>query len=153
MEHQIIENIEKLYRSHTVDLIIYLALIAITFLVVLGVIKCKLLDSKLKNTALVVLTALASVVLIAVQFVTIVPVYKDYAEQAYIVIEDAKVIIEDGTRSGLESTSRVIVRDGDREFELKMQTDYSLETRSDYTGKIAYLKNSNYLIWYDFNEN
>ena len=48
---------------------------------------------------------------------------------------------------------RVIVCDGEKEIELKMQTDYALDTKVEYKGKIAYLKYSNYLIWYDLDQN
>ena len=51
--------------------------------------------------------------------VTISPVYKDYEEQAYVVIEDAKVIIKDGSTGGLDSINCVIVCDGEKEIELK----------------------------------
>ena len=95
----------------------------------------------------------ASIGLIVVQAVTIYPVYKDYKEQAYIVIEDANVIIKDGSTGGLDSTNCVIVYDDEKEIELKMQTDYGLDVELEYTGNIAYLKHSNYLIWYDLDQN
>ena len=37
-----------------------------------------------------------------------------------------------------------------KKIELKMQTDYSLDTEVEYTGQIAYLENSGYMIWYEF---
>jgi hypothetical protein len=85
-----------------------------------------------------------------VELITISPVYKDYKEQSYIIIEDAKVMIKDHSSGGLDSTNNVVVYDGDNEIVLKMQTDYSLNVWFEYTGKVAYLKHSNYLIWYEF---
>lgn len=35
-------------------------------------------------------------------------------------------------------------------IELKMQTDYSLNTEVEYVGKIAYLEHSEYIVWYQF---
>lgn len=35
-------------------------------------------------------------------------------------------------------------------IELKMQTDYSLNTEVEYVGKIAYLERSEYIVWYQF---
>ena len=150
MENQIIENIEKLYRSQIVTAILYFALIVIVALVVVGVIKFKLLNAKWKNTLLISVVITSSIGLIVVQAVTIYPVHKDYTEQAYIVIEDANVIIKDGSTGGLDSTNCVIVYDDEKEIELKMQTDYGLDVELEYTGNIAYLKHSNYLIWYEF---
>ena len=150
VEKQIIENIEKLYRSHIITAILYFALIVIASLVVVGVIKYKLLNARWKNTLLISFIAVASISLLLLQIVTIYPVYKDYKEQAYVVIEDAKVIIKDGSTGGLDSTNCVIIYDGEKEIELKMQTDHSLDTWFEYTGNVAYLKHSNYLIWYEF---
>ena len=150
METAIIENIEKLYRSHIVTTILYFILIFIVALVTVGVIKFKLLNARWKNAVLISFVVIAAICLLVVQMVTISPVYKDYEEQAYVVIEDAKVIIKDGSTGGLDSTNRVIVCDGEKEIELKMQTNYSLDTEVEYKGNIAYLKHSNYLIWYEF---
>ncbi len=150
MEAAIIENVEKLYRGHIVTAILYLFLIVATALVTVCVIRFKLLNSRWKNVLLISLVAVASVILIVVQLVTISPVYKDYKEQSYVIIEDAKVIIKDHSSGGLDSTNSVVVYDGDNEIVLKMQTDYSLNVWFEYTGKVAYLKNSNYLIWYEF---
>lgn len=150
MESAIVENIEKLYRGHIITAILYLFLIVAVFLVTVGVIKFKLLDSRWKNTLLISIVAVASVCLIVVELITISPVYKDYKEQSYIIIEDAKVMIKDHSSGGLDSTNNVVVYDGDNEIVLKMQTDYSLNVWFEYTGKVAYLKHSNYLIWYEF---
>ena len=152
MENQIIENIENLYKSQILTFVLCFALIVITSFVVFGVIKFKLLGAKWKNALLISFVAVASVGLLVVQMITISPVYKDYEEQAYIVIENAKVVIKDGSTStgGLDRTNRVIVCDNGTEMELKMQTDYALDTEVEYRGRIAYLKHSNYLIWYEF---
>ena len=150
MDNQILENIERLYRSHIVTAVLYFALILVVVLVTVGVIKFKLLNAKWKNIALIAFVVIAAISLIVVQIVTVTPVYKDYQEQAYIVIEDAEVIIKDGSSGGLDSTNRVIVYNDGKEIELKMQTDYSLDTEFAYNGKVVYLKHSNYLIWYEF---
>ena len=153
MENQIIENIENLYKSQIITAILYFALIVIVSLVVAGVIKFKLLNTKWKNTLLISFVAVASICLLTLQIITIYPIYKDYKQQAYIVIEDAKVTIKDGSTGGIDRTNRVIVCDGEKEIKLKMQTDYALDTKVEYKGKIAYLKYSNYLIWYDLDQN
>ena len=49
MDKQIIENIEKLYRSHIVTAILYFVLIVIVVLLVVGVIKFNLLNARWKN--------------------------------------------------------------------------------------------------------
>ena len=84
------------------------------------------------------------------QFVEIAPVYKDYSEQSYVLIEDAKIIIKDGSSGGINSTNKVVVTYKDKVIELKMQTDYSLNTEVEYVGKIAYLERSEYIVWYQF---
>ena len=87
------------------------------------------------------------------QFVEITPVYKDYSEQSYVLIEDAKIIIKDGSSGGINSTNKVVVTYEDKVIELKMQTDYSLNTEVEYVGKIAYLERSEYIVWYQFEMN
>ena len=84
------------------------------------------------------------------QFVEISPVYKDYSEQSYVLIEDAKIVIKDGSSGGINSTNKVVVSYEDKVIELKMQTDYSLSTEVEYVGKIAYLEHSEYIVWYQF---
>ena len=51
---------------------------------------------------------------------------------------------------GLDRTNRVILYDGEKEIELKIESGFALETEVEYNGKIAYLENSGYLIWYEF---
>lgn len=150
MENQILENIEKLYRSHLVTAALYFALIVVIALVTVGVVKCKLLDARWKNASLIVFVVICSVGILVLQTIEAAPVYKDRKERAYVVVEDAEVIIKDGSSGGLDRTNRVIVYDDGIEIELKMQTDRSLDTEVVFQGKIAYLKHSNYLIWYEF---
>ena len=64
--------------------------------------------------------------------------------------EDAKIIIKDGSSGGINSTNKVVVTYEDKVIELKMQTDYSLNTEIEYVGKIAYLERSEYIVWYQF---
>ena len=109
-----------------------------------------MLNAKWKNVLLVCFATFAPVVLLIVKGVEIAPIYHDYQEQAYIVVDEARVIIKDGSSGGLDSTNRVLINDGEKEIELKMQSDYSLDTEVEYTGQIAYLENSGYLIWYEF---
>lgn len=128
MKSEIIVNIEKLYNSFLFNATLIGALVLILVLVTVGVIKFKLLNSKVKQIALILLTAICSVGLMIFHFVEITPVYKDYSEQSYVLIEDAKIIIKDGSSGGINSTNKVVVTYEDKVIELKMQTDYSLNT-------------------------
>ena len=75
MESEIIVNIEKLYNSFLFNATLIGALVLILVLVTVGVIKFKLLNSKAKQIALILLTAICSVGLMIFQFVEISPVY------------------------------------------------------------------------------
>ena len=150
MKEQITENIESLFRGHMISVVLYVALFVVFGVVTVGVIKYKLLNAKWKNVLLVCFATFAPVVLLIVKGVEIAPIYRDYQEQAYIVVDEARVIIKDGSSGGLDSTNRVLINDGEKEIELKMQSEYSLDTEVEYTGQIAYLENSVYLIWYEF---
>ena len=153
MESEIIVNIEKLYNSFLFNAALTGALVLILVLVTFGVIKFKLLNSNAKRIALILLTAICSVGLMIFQFVEITPVSKDYSERSYVLIEDAKIIIKDGSSGGINSTNKVVVTYEDKVIELKMQTDYSLSTEVEYIGKIAYLEHSEYIVWYQFEMN
>lgn len=150
MQAQILENIEKLLKSHIITVVLYFSFILIVAWVTVGVIKYKLLNAKWKNVLLMCFVVVASFGLLVIKGIEIAPVYRDYQEQAYIVVDEARVIIKDGSSGGLDSTNRVFIYDGEKEIELKMSSDYSLDTEVEYSGKIAYLENSKYLIWYQF---
>ena len=149
MEKEIVEKIDALYRGHWGTAILFSVLIVVTVLVTVGVIKYKLFNAKWKNVALIALVALVSAGLIISQIVAIVPVYRDRCEESYTVIENARLIVKDGATGIPNRTNRVLLYDGEEEIELIMQTDYHLDTETEYTGRVAYLRHSNYLIGYD----
>lgn len=149
MEASMIENMEKLYHRHLVTAFLYLCLIIVTVLVAVGVVKFKLLKTRAKNVALVFAVTICTVGLILLQIMAIAPVYKDYTERSYVVVENATMTVRDGSSGGIDSTNRVELSVDGNMIELKMYTDYSLDTGVAYTGKFAYLKHSGYLIWYE----
>ncbi len=152
MDKSIIEGINQLFRNQIINSLLYLVLIIAGILVVIGVIKFKLFDSKAKNIALYLTMAVCSIGIIIMQVINIAPVYKDYKQQSYIVVENATMIIRDDSTGGIDPINSVVVSSGGNTEELKMQSDYSLETNTEYVGTIAYLTHSRYVVWYSFNE-
>ena len=152
MDKSIIEGINQLFRSQLINALLYLALIIVCVLVVIGVIKFKLLNSKAKKIALSLTVAICSIGLIIIQIITIAPVYKDYKQQSYIIVEDATMMIKDGSTGGINPTNSVVVSVGGNTIELKMQTNYTLDTNTEYVGTVAYSKHSQYVVWYSFNK-
>ena len=150
MEKEVINNIYHLYRSHIVTTILLLLLGCVAVLVSIGVVKYKVIQSTVKRITLLVFAAVCSILLLVIQIISIVPIYKDYKEQSYIILENASITIKDGSTGTIDKTNRVVVIADGNEYELKMQTDYSLSTEKTYTGTIAYLKHSKYLVWYNF---
>lgn len=150
MESQILENIEKLYKLNIINLILCLALIAISAFVVAYVVKLKILNAKWQNIALILLVVVCSVALLFLQIRDLIPIYQDYTEQSYIIMENVEVVIKDGSNGTTDWVNRVAVKDGTKKIELQIRTEYDLDTEVAYNGKIAYLKHSNYLIWYEF---
>ena len=150
MENAILESTEKLLRSLMISAFFYFALIVLAVLVTVGVIKFKLLKSKWQNIALVTLVSVVSVAMILLMAYTVLPVYKDYSEQSYVVVENARVVVSESTSVGIDRTSSVTVYDGEKEIRLKMQSDVALSAHVEYTGTIVYLEHSNCLVWYDF---
>ena len=150
MEHIIFENAEKLLSGLMISAGLYFALIVLAVVITIGVIKFKLLKAKWQNIVLATCISVASIILIVVMVLTILPIYKDYSKQDYVVLEDVKVVVGESTSVGIDRITSVIVCDGEKQIELKMQSEIALDAGEEYTGTIAYLKNSEYLIWYDF---
>lgn len=150
MEHIIFENAEKLLSGLMISAGLYFALIVLAVVITIGVIKFKLLKAKWQNIVLATCISVASIILIVVMVLTILPIYKDYSKQDYVVLEDVKVVVGESTSVGIDRITVVIVCDGEKQIELKMQSEILLDAGEEYTGTIAYLKNSEYLIWYDF---
>ena len=150
MKEQIVGNIEKLLRGHIVTAIIHAVLLVVFILVAVGVIKYKLLNTRWKNVLFICSAVVITIGILIADYFNISPIYRDYKEQMYIVVEDATVIIKEGASGGLDRTNRVILYDGEKEIELKIESNFALDTEVEYNGKIAYLENSGYLIWYEF---
>lgn len=109
MEKSIIENIDKLFRIQIIYSILYLVLIIAAVLVVVGLFKHKLLNSKAKNIALSLLVAICSIGLIIMQIITVIPVYNDYTQRSYIIAENATMTVKEGTTVGMEPTNTVFI--------------------------------------------
>ena len=152
MEKYILNNIHQLYKSHIVTLILVLLLGCLTLLVVVGAIKFNLIKQLIWKFALLTATIVAVVAILLIQINSLIPVYKDYKELSYIVIEDASLTIKTEASGVIDRINTVIVDDGSgKTFELKMQSDLSLSWGCTYTGTIAYTINSGYVVWYSFN--
>ena len=152
MEASIIENIERLYRSYLITAFLYLGLIIAAGLVTFFVIRLGILDSKVKRIALILVVAICSAGLIILQTVTIVPVHKDYTQRSYIVVENVTMIVKDGSTGGIDSTNAVeLWVNGDR-IDLKMQTDLTLDAETEYSGTVAYLEHSGFVVWFSFED-
>lgn len=149
MKEQILENIYSLYKSHIVTAIILLALIVMTVIVTIGVIKLDLIKSSKGKFVLIATVIVCSVFLITSQLVTIVPIYKDYCDSSYIVVEDANVVIKGDSTGVLDRLSTVSVRTRNGEFELNIQTDLKLDVDTKYVGTVVFLKHSKYIVWHE----
>lgn len=145
MEQHITKEIASLYRGHVVDTVLYLALILACALIVFGVLKHRLLDTRNKRIALISLTAVCSVVLITIQIVTGLPFYKDYSQNSYVVVEDGYLKL---TASYDGEYYDAYIIDGDEQIKVKTK-NLSLNSSFTYEGVFAYTKHSKHLVWYD----
>lgn len=153
MEAEILESITRLFRSYVIDAVLYALLVLAAVAVTVGVLKFNLIKRKAGKVALVVLMAVCTLGMIAIQTMETIPVYRDYSEQSYVLVEDAEMVIKDGASgTPFNSTNRVVLIIDGQETELKMQTDYALDTEKVYHGSVAYLEHSGYVVWYAFEE-
>lgn len=151
MEKQILNNIHQLYRSHIVTLILLLFLGCVALFVVVGVVKFRLIKPLIWKIVLIAVTIVSLVALLLIQINSLIPVYKDYKELSYIVVENATLTILTESSGIIDRTNTVLVDDNSgKTFELKMQSDLCLSFDSTYTGTIAYTINSGYVVWYSF---
>ena len=152
MEASIVENIERLYRSYLITAFLYLGLIIAAGLVTFFVIRLGILDSKVKRIALILVVAICSAGLIVSQTVTIAPVHKDCTQRSYIVVENATMIVKDGSTGGIDSTNAVELWVNGGRIDLKMQTDLTLDAETEYSGTVAYLEHSGFVVWFSFED-
>lgn len=149
MEKYILNNIHQLYRSHIVTLILFLLLGCLALFVVVGVVKFNLVKPMAWKIVLITATIVAVGAILFIQINSLIPVYKDYKESSYVVIEDINLTIKTGASGVIDKINMVVVDDGSgKTFELKMQSDLSLSWGCTYTGTIAYTINSSYVVWY-----
>ena len=154
MEKEIIDNIYHLYRSRIVTTIIVAMLAVVAIIVVVGVAKNKIVKSISHQAFLITAVMICSISLIIIQFYSILPIYKDYAEQSYVVLDNAKLVLKTEATGTIDRENQVIVTDSaGKQYEFKMNFDYDLSMGTDYTGTVVYLEHSNYVIWYCFDEN
>lgn len=152
MKNEILDKIFHLYRGHIVTIIIFIVLCLVAVLISIGVIKFRLINSKVNRILLLSLVCLCSILLLSGQIIQLIPVHKDYKESSYIILEDATMTIVTESSGGLDRTNRVVVVDNDGNcYDFKLQSDYLLDNGHSYTGTIVYLKHSGYVIWYDIN--
>ena len=148
MKEQILENTYTLYKSSMITAIIFLVLIVTTIVVTIGVIKLGIVKTPKGNFALIATVTICSVFLVISQVITIVPLYKDYRDSSYIIIEDATVLIKGDSNGVLDRTSTVSVKKQNEEYVLKIRTDSKLDADTEYVGTIVFLKHSKYIVWY-----
>lgn len=150
MENEILDNIYHLYRGHIVDLIIAIILCCVAVLIAIGVIKFELLNTKIKCILLLLGACLCSILLIGMQIIELLPVRADYKESSYIILENATMTVTGDLSSGLNRIHEVVVMDKDgNRYKLQAQMDYVLDYGNSYTGTIAYLEHSGFVIWYN----
>lgn len=152
MDKEIIDSIYHLFRSRMVTTIIALMLIIVVIIVIIGVVKFRIVEPILYRVFLIIGVTIGSIVMLTQEFFSIMPFYKDYTEQSYVVLENAEVTISESysINYGLDYICDVTVISDGNYYELTMETDYSLSTPQTYTGTVVYLKHSNYVTWYDF---
>ena len=150
MREQILDNIYSLYRSRLITAIIFLVLIILAVVVILGVIKFDIVKSLKGRIVLIVTVVVCSVFLVISQIVTISPIYQDYRDSSYTVVDDATIVINGDSTGLIDRTNTVFLKTKNKEYELIIQTDLKLDIDTEYVGSIAFLKHSKYIVWYDF---
>lgn len=153
MEKEIIDKIYHLYRSHIVTLVIFILLCCIGTLISVGVIRLGLVKSRTNRILLFSIVLLCSILLPVIQLFQIIPVYADYQESSYIVLDNATMTVTTDSSGIIDRTNQVFVVDANgNDYNLKLQSDFLLDRGINYTGTIVYLKHSGYVIWYDLDQ-
>ena len=153
MEKEIMDNIDHLYRGHILTLILFLFLGLVAVLIAVGAIRFGLIKPGVPRILLMSAVGLCFVFLLIIPTVELLPVRADYKESSYIVLEHATMTVTSESSGGLDRINHVIVTDKDgNRYHLKLQSDYRLGKGDSYTGTIAYLKHSDFVIWYDMDK-
>lgn len=158
MESEILGNIYLLYRNHVIVLIIYAVFCCLGTAVAVGVVKFRLLDTKVKCIAVLLTICIGDVVLLGWRIKELIPVCADYKESSYVILEDATVTVSDKqSYSGISllnsfnATHKVVAVDGEgNSYDLIiLQSRCDLDFDHGYTGTLVYLKHSGQVVWYD----
>ncbi len=154
MREEIIDGLNDLYRLFKVEMIMTLILVGVLIIITILAFKLKLCNSLRNCIILAITTAICSVTIIILRIHDIIPVYNDYKEQSYIVVENAKVTLDEyGCYSeGLHDVYDVFVVSGEDELTLRIIAETCLGNGIEYTGTIAYSEHSGYVIWFSLNE-
>ena len=94
MEAEILESMTRLFRSYVIDAVLYALLILAAVAVTVGVLKFNLIKRKAGKVALVVLMSVCTLGMIVIQTMETIPVYRDYSEQSYVLVQDAEMVIK-----------------------------------------------------------
>ncbi len=148
MEQEIIDGIYHLFRSRMAITILILLEVIVLALVITGTVKWKLTKHPV---LLVILVVICSIGLLTAQFTRIIPIHKDYVEQSYVVLYNVKLRLTTKPTDHFAYDPTVAVTDSSgTQYEFKIENDLFLELGVDYTGTIAYVPHSNYVVWYCF---
>jgi hypothetical protein len=157
MKSEILGNIYLLYRSHVIVLIMYVVLCCLCTAVAIGVVKFRLLDTRVKCIAVLLTVCIGDVILLGWRIKELIPVYADYKESSYVILEDATVTVSDKQSyhgfglNSLNATHKVVAVDGEgNSYDLIIrQSHWDFDFCHDYTGTLVYLKHSGHVVWYD----
>lgn len=157
MESEILGNIYLLYRSHVIVLIIYAVLCCLCTAEAIGVVKFRLFDTRVKCIAVLLTVCIGDVILLGWRIKELIPVYADYKESSYVILEDATVTVSDKQSyhgfglNSLNATHKVVAVDGEgNSYDLIIrQSHWDFDFCHDYTGTLVYLKHSGHVVWCD----
>ena len=151
MEKEILNNSCHLYKSHIVEFFLFFMLGVVAVLVCVGVLKFELLKSKVAQVTLIVFIVICAVTLLTIQILSTIPIYKDYKEMSYVVLEDASLTVVSDSTGIVNKTNEILVKDVfGQTHKMRMQSDLGLAKGDVYTGTVAYLPKSKYVVWYSF---
>lgn len=148
MEYQeIVENaMRTFFYGEVLNTVLYGVLILFAIALSIAVYKLDILKSRVKAVLLIIFVLALSLGLIAMRAIEFIPVYNDYKNMSYTVVEDAEVYINEGTNNLLEGKNEVDLKTSVGE-EIKLRiTNGKFETEVWLKGMVVYSNNSKHII-------
>lgn len=147
---EITQNTHSLLAHFLFEAILTGSLFIIMVLVSIGVLVLVKEMALWKRLTLLICSIAMFIVMSAIEIHTVSPIYLDYTEQSYLMVEDVTIEVQGGATGRIVKINDVILYNDDYTDRLKIENGFlQLDTNTEFKGTIVYLNHSRFIVWCD----